>query len=145
MANLNKVMLIGRLTRDPETRTSQGGHETAKFGFAVNNKKKNQQTGQYEDEPVFIETVSFGKVAGLVSEYLRKGSQAYIEGHLRFEQWNDKSTGQKRSQLMVVVDSVQFLGAKGGVGGGRVAQKHELTTDTDNYRDDSATGPDVPF
>src|SRR4051795_9539405 len=80
MANLNKVMLIGRLTRDPEVRTFSNGGKVAKFGFAVNNRRKNQQTGQYEDEPVFLDVDAFNwgdkrKLADLVEQYLRKGHQ----------------------------------------------------------------------
>jgi single-strand DNA-binding protein len=113
MANLNKVMLIGRLTRDPETRTFSNGGKVAKFGFAVNNRKKNQQTGQWEDDPVFLDVEAFnrgetGKTADLVEQYLRKGYQAFIEGHLRLDQWTSQE-GQKRSRLLVVVDNVQFL------------------------------------
>src|SRR5438093_7718871 len=91
MANLNKVMLIGRLTRDPEVRMFANGGKVAKFGFAVNNRKKNSQTGQWEDDPVFLEVDAFnrgetGKTADLV-ESLHKGSQIFIEGHLVLEQW----------------------------------------------------------
>jgi len=113
MANLNKVMLIGRLTRDPEVRTFSNGGKVAKIGFAVNNKKKNQQTGQWEDEPVFLDIEAFNresgrKLADLVEQYLRKGHQAYIEGHLRLDQWNDQD-GQKRSKIKIVLDDLQFL------------------------------------
>src|SRR5690349_7736597 len=87
MANLNKVMLIGRLTRDPEVRTfGTTGGKVAAFGFAVNNKKKNAQTGQWEDEPVFLDIEAFNRQTGrqladLVEQYFRKGAQFYLEGH----------------------------------------------------------------
>jgi single-strand DNA-binding protein len=114
MANLNKVMLIGRLTRDPEVRMFSNGGKVAAFGFAVNNRKKNQQTGQWEDEPCFLDCEAFnrgefGKTADLIEQYLHKGNQAYIEGHLKLDQWADKQTGDKRSKLKIVVDNVQFL------------------------------------
>lgn len=122
MANLNKVMLIGRLTRDPETRMFSNGGKVAKFGFAVNNRRKNQQTGQWEDEPVFLEVEAFnrgefGKTADLVEQYLRKGSQVFIEGHLKFDQWTSQE-GQKRTAIKVVLDNMQFLEprADGGAG-----------------------------
>jgi single-strand DNA-binding protein len=128
MANLNKVMLIGRLTRDPEVRTFANGGKVAKFGFACNNKKKNMSTGQWEDEPVFIEMDVFnkgeqGKQADLVEQHLRKGQQVFIEGHLRFEQWTSPE-GQKRSKLLVRVDNFQFLEARtdGGSGGSRYSR-----------------------
>src|SRR5439155_12537930 len=106
MANLNKVMLIGRLTRDPEVRMFSNGGKVAAFGFAVNNRKKNQQTGQWEDEPCFLDCKvynrgEFGKKADIAEQYLHKGHQAYLEGHLVMEQWDDKQTGQKRSKLVV--------------------------------------------
>src|SRR5215813_4404278 len=106
MANLNKVMLIGRLTRDPEVRTFAGGGKVAHFGFAVNNRKKNQQTGEWEDDPVFLEVDAFNresgrKLADLVEQYLKKGNQAYLEGNLKLDQWVDKNDGQKRSKVKV--------------------------------------------
>ena len=114
MANLNKVMLIGRLTRDPEARVFASGGKVANFGFAVNNRRKNAQTGQWEDEPVFVECKVFnrgetGTLADRVEQTLRKGQQIFIEGHLTFEQWDDKTTGQKRSTLKVIVDNFQYL------------------------------------
>src|SRR5262249_39672127 len=129
MANLNKVMLIGRLTRDPEVRTFSNGGKVAKFGFAVNNRKKDQQTGQWVEDPVFIDMEIFnrgeqGKQADLVEQSLRKGHQVFIEGHLRLDQWTDQS-GQKRSKLVVVVDNFQFRerreDGQGGGGGRRSA------------------------
>src|SRR5262245_41152913 len=113
MANLNKVMLIGRLTRDPEVRVFSNGGKVAKFGFAVNNRRKNQQTGQFEDEPVFLDIEAFNrgdfqKQADLVENYLRKGNQVFIEGHLKLDQWTSQD-GQKRSRLHIVADNFQFL------------------------------------
>lgn len=133
MANLNKVMLIGRLTRDPEIRMFANGGKVAKFGFAVNNRKKNQQSGQWEDEPVFLEMEAFnrgefGKQADLVEQYLQKGRQVFIEGHLKFEQWTSQD-GQKRNALKIVVDNIQFLDSRqdgapgGGARGGAASQR----------------------
>jgi single-strand DNA-binding protein len=127
MANLNKVMLIGRLTRDPEVRTFSNGGKVAKFGFAANNRKKNMSTGQWEDEPMFIDVSVFnrgesGRQADLVEQSLRKGHQVFLEGHLVLEQWDDKQTGQKRSKHALVVDNFQFLERRedgGTEGGGR--------------------------
>jgi single-strand DNA-binding protein len=125
MANLNKVMLIGRLTRDPEIRTFPSGGKVAKFGFAVNNRRKNSQTGQWEDDPVFLDVEAFnrgefGKQADLVQQYLAKGRQVFIEGHLRLDQWTSQE-GQKRQRLVVVVDNFQFLEPRGEGGGGAYA------------------------
>lgn len=124
MANLNKVMLIGRLTRDPEMRSFANGGRVASFGFAVNNFKKNPQTGERTEEPVFLDCEAFNrgdfvKLADLVERYLKKGSQAYLEGHLRLDQWDDKATGQKRQKLKVVIDAIQLLDRReGGMEGG---------------------------
>ncbi len=133
MANVNKVMLLGRLTRKPESRTFSTGGKVTNFGFAVNNRKKNQQTGQWEDEPMFIDCKVFnrgenGKKADLAEQYLDKGHQAYLEGHLVLEQWDDKTTGQKRSKHVLYVDDFQFLeprkdGMSGGEGGGSRFQR----------------------
>lgn len=114
MANLNKVMLIGRLTRDPEVRSFTNGGKVAKFGFAVTNRRKNSQTGQWEDEPMFIDCEAFnrgefGKLADTIEQYLKKGSQVYLEGRLHLDQWDDKTTGQKRSKHKLVVEMMQML------------------------------------
>jgi single-strand DNA-binding protein len=123
MANLNKVMLIGRLTRDPETRTFASGGKVANFGFAVNNRRKNTSTGQWEDEPVFIDMAVFNRgetgprKADLAEQYLRKGHQVFIEGHLKLDQWTSQD-GQKRSKLSVIVDNFEFLEPRGEGGRG---------------------------
>ena len=124
MANLNKVMLIGRLTRDPEVRMFPNGGKVAQIGFAVNNRRKNSQSGQWEDEPVFLNVEAFnrgetGKQADLVEQYMHKGDQVFIEGHLQLDQWTSQD-GQKRSQLKIVADNFQFLEPRkdGGAAGG---------------------------
>jgi single-strand DNA-binding protein len=114
MANFNKVILIGRLTRDPECRTFSTGGKVAKFGFALNNRRKNSQTGQWEDEPMFIDCEAFnrgefGKLADTIETYCRKGNQICIEGRLRLDQWDDKTTGQKRQKHLIVVEAMQLL------------------------------------
>ncbi len=132
MANLNKVMLIGRLTRDPETRVFSNGGKVSHFGFAVNNSKKNMQTGEWEDEPVFLDCEAFnrgetGKLADRIEQTLHKGQQIFIEGRLKLDQWADKTSGEKRSKLKIVVDNFQYLEPKrddggsgyGGTGGAR--------------------------
>jgi single-strand DNA-binding protein len=124
MGNLNKVMLIGRLTRDPEERVFNNGGKVANFGFAVNNRKKNPNSGEWEDEPVWLDVKAFNrgetgrKLADLVMSSLRKGHQAYIEGHLVLEQW--EKDGQKQSKLKIYVDDLQFLQPRtdGGSGEG---------------------------
>lgn len=122
MANLNKVMLIGRLTRDPEIKTFSNGGKVAKLGFAVNNRKKNASTGAWEDVPVWIDLKVFNretgrKMADLVESSLKKGQQIFVEGHLVLEEWTGKEDGKKASKMVVVVDSFEFLDKKeGGMG-----------------------------
>lgn len=130
MADVNKVILIGRLTRDPEMRTFANGGKVAAFGFAVGSRRKNQQTGQWEDgETMFIDCEAFNKgdfghLAETVERFLRKGSQAYLEGRLRLDQWDDKTTGAKRSKHKLTVDVMQLLDTRqsGGEGGNRPAR-----------------------
>jgi single-strand DNA-binding protein len=121
MANLNKVMLIGRLTRDPEPITDRSGAALArggaKFGFAVNNRKFNQDTQTWEDDPVFIDMEIYNrgensKQADRVLQTLRKGQQVFIEGHLRFHKWINQDDKQTRTKLSVVVDNFQYLDAR---------------------------------
>jgi len=111
MANLNKVMLIGRLTRDPE---AIAGGKGAKFGFAVNNRKKNADTQQWEDVPVFIDMEIWdfnetNRPADRLMRTVRKGQQLFIEGHLRMDTCDDKNGGGKRSKLCVVVENFQYF------------------------------------
>lgn len=112
MASLNKVFLIGNLTRDPELRVTPKGTAICQFGLAVNRQFKDD-AGQKRDEVTFIDCEAWSKTAELVAKYLIKGSPAMIEGRLKLDQWEDKQSGQKRSKLKVVVDNVQFLGTKG--------------------------------
>jgi single-strand DNA-binding protein len=126
MADVNKVILIGRLTRDPESRTFSNGGKVTKFGFAVGSRRKNQQTGQWEDgDTMFIDCEAFnrgdfGHLADRVEQSLRKGMQVYLEGRLKLESWDDKQSGQKRSKHALVIDNMQFLEPRqqgGGDGG----------------------------
>jgi single-strand DNA-binding protein len=128
MANLNKVMLIGRLASDVETVNFQNGGRVAKFRFAVNNRKKNQATGEWVDDPVFIDVEAYNretgrKLADQVEQYLRKGHQAYLECSLKLDQWEDRDTKQKRSKIKLVLNDMQFLEPRAeGDGGPRPAR-----------------------
>jgi len=119
MAYLNKVFLIGNLTRDPELRVTPKGTAICQFGIAVNRQFKDE-SGATRDETTFVDIEAWGKQGELVAKYLTKGSPAMVEGRLKFDQWEDKTSGQKRSKLKVVLDNVQFLSTRGGggVGGG---------------------------
>ena len=117
MASLNRVFLIGNLTRDPELRVTPKGTAIAQFGLAVNRKYK-KEDGSDGEEVTFVDIEAWGKQGELVAKYLTKGSPAMVEGRLKLDQWEDKQSGQKRSKLKVVLDNVQFLSTRGGAGGG---------------------------
>tara|TARA_B100000959_G_scaffold269450_1_gene315218 strand:+ start:1765 stop:2184 length:420 start_codon:yes stop_codon:yes gene_type:complete len=106
MAGVNKVFLLGNLTRDPELRYTANGFAVAGFGIAVNRKYK--QDNEWKEEACFIDITVWGKQAESCSEYLHKGSSAFIEGRLNFRSWETEQ-GQKRSKLEVVATNVQFL------------------------------------
>lgn len=111
MASLNKLFLIGNLTRDPEVRVTPKGTHVAQFGLAVNRQFKDE-AGAAREEVTFVDVESWGKQAELCGKFLKKGSLCMVEGRLKFEQWEDKQSGQKRSKLKVVMENVQFLGSK---------------------------------
>lgn len=121
MANLNKVMLIGNLTRDPELRYTPKGTAVADIGLAINRVWTNEQN-QRQEETTFVDVTLWGRQAELAQQYLSKGRGAYIEGRLQMDTWDDKQTGQKRSKLKVVGENLQFLpDGKGGAGGGSMS------------------------
>jgi single-strand DNA-binding protein len=114
MANLNKVMLIGNLTRDPELRHTPKGSAVADLGLAVN-RKVQDGNGGWKDETTFVDVTVWGSSAENAQKYLTKGRGVFIEGRLQMDVWDDKTTGQKRSKLKVVADNLQFLpDGKGG-------------------------------
>jgi single-strand DNA-binding protein len=119
MASFNKVILVGNLTRDPELRYTPKGTAIAKIGVAVNRVWTNE-AGEKKEEVTFVDVDVFGRTAENVGQYMRKGRPILIEGRLRLDQWDDKQTGQKKSKLGVVAETVQFLGSpgEGGSGGG---------------------------
>lgn len=117
MASFNKVILVGNLTRDPELRYTPKGMAIAKIGLAVN-RNWTSESGEKKEEVTFVDVDIFGRTAENVAQYMKKGRPILIEGRLRLDQWDDKQTGQKRSRLGVVAETVQFLGSGGGSGGG---------------------------
>ncbi len=120
MANFNKVLLIGNLTRDPELRFGGGGGSAiCKFGLAVN-RTFTTKSGERQEDTCFVDVVVFGPQAETCNEYLSKGRPVFIEGRLNFSSWEDRETGKRRSKLEVVGERVQFLGGRGEGGGGRM-------------------------
>ncbi len=113
---LNRVMLAGNLTRDPQVRFFANERAVADFGMAINRKYK-ASDGQMKEETTFVDIEAWGRTAELVGQYLTKGRGCYVEGRLRLDSWEDKESGQKRSKLKIVADNVQFLDSRGGQGG----------------------------
>src|SRR5471032_731843 len=117
MPNLNKVMLMGNLTRDPEIKYTPKGTAIANFGIAVN-RTYTPEGGEKREEVTFIDLEAFGRTAEIIGEYFKKGRPIFIEGRLKLDQWDDKTTGKKMSKLRVIVGTFEFLGSREGGGGG---------------------------
>lgn len=108
--SINKVIISGNLTRDPELRATAGGMQVMSLGVAVNDRRKNQQTGEWEDFPNFVDCTMFGTRAESLARFLSKGTKVAIEGKLCWSQW--ERDGQKRSKLEVVVDDLEFMSSR---------------------------------
>jgi len=115
MANVNKVTLIGRITRDIEVKYTPKGTAVSELGLAVN-RTRSDDSGQKIEETTFVDVTMWGRQAELCGQYLSKGREVYIEGRLQLDTWQDKTSGQNRSKLRVVGENMQFIG--GGSGGG---------------------------
>jgi single-strand DNA-binding protein len=115
MPNLNKVMIMGNLTRDPEIKYTPKGTAVADVSIAVNRVYSSDQ-GERREETTFVDVELWGRQAEIAGEYLRKGRPVYIEGRLKLDTWEDKQTGQKRSRMRVVGENLQLLGAREGGG-----------------------------
>lgn len=116
MANVNKVMLLGNITRDLEVRYTPKGTALADLGLAVNRLTVNDQ-GEKREEVTFVDVTLWGRQAELAGQYLSKGRPVFIEGRLQLDTWDDKQTGQKRSKLKVVGENLQFIGSWDSRGG----------------------------
>ena len=112
MANFNKVYLMGNLTRDPEMRVTPKGTAICQFGLAVSRSWKDE-SGQTREEATFVDIEAWGKPGEIISKYCTKGRPLFVEGRLKFDQWEDKTSGQKRSKLKVVLENFQFIGGRG--------------------------------
>jgi single-strand DNA-binding protein len=148
MANLNKVMLIGNLTRDPELRHTPKGSAVTDLGLAVN-RKIADGNGGWRDETTFVDVTVWGSSAENANKYLSKGRGVFIEGRLQMDVWDDKTTGQKRTKLKVVADNLQFLpDGKGGA-----ARQSNDDSSSGGDRQGGSAGPagdfeeedDIPF
>ena len=121
---VNKVILVGNLGKDPEVRYTSGGQAVANLRIATSRSWTDKQSGQRKEETEWHDVEVWGKQAEQCGEYLAKGRQVYVEGRLKTDKWQDKQSGQERSKVKVVADTVRFLGGRGaggagGPGGGR--------------------------
>jgi single-strand DNA-binding protein len=112
MANLNRVILAGNLTRDPQLSYTPNNTAVCKFGMAINRRWTDRQSGERRDETCFVEVTAFGRSAETINQYMSKGRGILVEGRLQFSQWTNPE-GQKRSKLEVVAENFQFLGGRG--------------------------------
>ena len=117
MASFNKVILMGNLTRDPQMKYLPSQTAVVEFGVACNRRFKTA-AGEDKDEVTFVDCTSFGKQAEVINQYFTKGKPIFIEGRLKYDQWEDKQGGGKRHKLTVVIENFQFVGGRDGGGGG---------------------------
>jgi single-strand DNA-binding protein len=159
MANINRVVLVGNLTRDPEQRALPSGTNVTELGIAVNHRYKNRQTDQWVEEPNYFNIVVFGPQGDACHQFLRKGRPVAVDGRLRWSSWEDKNGGGRRSKVDVVADTVQFLGSRGDDAGQGPPQQSnqgyggsDLPADTSDFGDQPAgvasgggSDDDIPF
>src|SRR5215211_4349030 len=119
MPSLNKVMLMGNLTRDPELRVTPKGTPICQFSLAINRKFK-MESGESREEVIYVDVEAWGKQGETIAKYVTKGRPLFVEGRLKLDQWEDKNTKEKRSKMKVVLEQFEFLGdgRGGGSGGG---------------------------
>lgn len=117
MANLNKVMLMGNLTRDPEMKYTPSNTAIANFGLAINRRWVTPE-GEKKEETTFVDCEAYGRTAENIGKFLQKGRPLFVEGRLKLDQWTDKNDQSKRSKIKVVVETFQFIDSKQGAGGG---------------------------
>ena len=129
--SINRVNISGNLTRDPQMRATQSGTQILSFGVAVNDRRRNPQSGEWEDVPNFIDCVVFGNRADALQRFLTKGMKVAIEGKLRWSQW--EKDGQNRSKIEVIVDEVEFMS-------GSKAQNQPQQQQTNNYTNQYQNG-----
>ena len=133
--SINRVNLTGNLTRDPELRATATGSQVLSFGIAVNDRRRNPQSGEWEDYPNFIDCTMFGARAESVSHFISKGSKVALEGKLRYSSW--ERDGQHRSKLEVIVEEIEFLSKSNGQQ--QSQQRTAISPIADTYNED------IPF
>ena len=145
MASFNRVVLMGNLTRDPEVRYVTSGTAVTDVCLAINRYRTDKNTNQRIEETTFVDVTLWGRTAEIAGEYLGKGRPVLIEGRLQQDQWEDKETGQKRSKLKVVGESMQLLGSRdGGSAGGGVPESYAQSSSPQSSSPQSSSPQSVP-
>lgn len=146
MPNLNRVLLMGNLTRDPEMRYTPNNQAVCNIGIASNRQWRNQE-GQKQEETTFVDCEAWGRAAEVINQYMRKGRPLFIEGRLKFDQWQDKDGGN-RSKLKVVIEQFQFVDSNKDERGGNNATGFEQSAPapaTSQDRHEPVDESDLPF
>lgn len=152
-SNVNVVVITGNLTKDPELRHTGGGTAVCELRVAVNSRRKNGQTGEWEDKPNYFDVVVWGAQGENCANYLSKGRPVAVEGRLDWSEWEAKDGSGKRQKVQIVANSVQFLGSRdgsgGGEGGGFSSPSSDVPTDSSDFAGATAGGggadDDIPF
>jgi single-strand DNA-binding protein len=140
MASFNRVMLLGNLTRDPQMRYLPSQNPVTDFGLACNRKFKTA-SGEQREEVLFVDCSAFGRIAEIINQYCTKGKPIFVEGRLKYDTWEDKNGGGKRSKLSVVVENMQLLGGRDGGAGGGPPSPDEAQPPADSPRPARAAPP----
>lgn len=144
MANLNKVLLLGNVTRDPEVRYTPKGSAVCDLGVAVN-RAYTTDSGEKREEVTFVDVTLWGRTAEVASEYLKKGRPVFIEGRLQMDTWDDKQTGQKRTRLRVVADNMQLLGGRPPGGADATAESRQTGAPPKKSAPSEPDEDEIPF
>ena len=146
MANINRVVLVGNLTRDPELRHTPSGMAVCSLRIAVNTRRKDSTSGQWTEKPNYFNVTVWGNQGESCAQYLSKGRPVGIDGRLDWHEWEDKQTGQKRQAVEIIADSVQFLGGRDGGGeGGGGNQFVPAGASSGSDADFQGSDDDIPF
>ncbi len=148
MASVNKVILIGNVTRDPEVKFTPKGTAVTDLGLAIN-RTYTAENNEKREETTFVDVELWGRTAEVAGEYAKKGRQIYIEGRLKLDSWEDKQSGQKRSRLRVVGETLQFLGNRAGGSEGesepRTSTRPQRPSSPPPSRPEDSGDDDIPF
>ena len=147
--NINRVVLTGNLTRDPELRSTPSGTSICGLRIASNTRRKDGQTGEWVDKPNYFDVTIFGRQGENAAQYLSKGRPVAIDGRLEWREWQDQQ-GNKRQSVDIIADSVQFLGSReGGENGGRFTPQSDVPADTGDFEQAPVAAgnadDDIPF